>query len=687
MSRQSRVPRSEEDDFAPRVVQRRSVLKADPDLKSTVRAPRDQRSSTSRVPDADGSSNKTRTEVVPNRKSVSRKSDNSLSSSVESGKSKTFNVIEGIVRDVDWKRKPTVLTVAVREHGHFREIEVAVPSEIFCIAKMGDLIKANVREQKRGYYIMTEKPRITIPTDRQSVIDTIKRIYPFEYKRGEYKNNDAKLYVAQRIYNALEQEARHLEVYELEQFNSVVIHLTDLAQSGDVTPLLKLGLEGKQIQSFYQKWITQVSLRNLYCLGLTNEEINRARCFLSRLLIKLTDNPFTIPSIDLEKAREICELIGREVSDSDLTCGKILRILYHNVQKRGWSYTPYDEFNREHPEFKKTLQKHREELEAESSISGPDGQPYTVKGYGVKFEEVGLYLREQLNDLEDVVEYVSTLMLKTPDLPITAAFGGKATITATPEQQVAIEIAVKKPISVITGGPGRGKTTCLIILIEELKKRGRIPIIVSSYGSAVSNAAQRTKTKAYTIHRFIASLRGGRIPPFDHIIIDEASTMSMDVFAMLIEDLKGQRPIFWNKNGRKRYSEDFIFVSEDPDVNGFDELEQSISRKSSKKSEAKERDAMIEKFRKDYPITLTLVGDVDQLPPIAAGNPFESIIRSSFVPTTVLTKNLRCEGLTIEANALKIRDCALEHFEEGDDFEIYAEGDDFFEEYLNELKP
>jgi hypothetical protein len=719
MSRQSRVPHSDGDGFAPRVVQRRSVPANSEEPTSSRRSRGDQSaksSQRSRVPDADDSPRKSSNsrkshdeksvrnsrasdqEDASSEKSRSRSSNDLKKTPSTSDRSSTYrnantskmlDVIEGVIKKIDWNPRPITLTVSVRGHRNFEDIKIEVPPQIFCNAKPGDLIKTSVMKEKADRYIMIGEPQITIPKDRESVINTISRILPFEYKKGTYVDRDR---IAEQLYNFIAQEAVHLKNYILKErkINHVILYLTDLAQTGDVEPLCKHGFfTPEQAKAFYREWIRQMGLRMLYVLGLTTKEINSSRSFLSRLLIKMYINPFTVPSIEIDKACKISKLLDRPVTETDRICGQIVRVLYNNVQKKGWSYTPYDEFNREYPELKKDLHRYREALETYTSIPGVDGKIYATIGYSVKFEEIGLYLQEQLNDLEDVVEYISTLM-RVPDIPITISFKSRDEFIATPEQQMAIDMAIKKPISVITGGPGRGKTTCLEHLVKNIESCGRVPIIISAYGSAVSNVERRIKRKAYTIHRFISSLSSGYIPPFDHVIIDEASTMSMELFSMLIEELKKQRPIFWNKNGKKQYDEEFAFIAEEEDAfyedNTSGDDSDASPRKILKRDRRRERDAMIKKFRKDYPITITLVGDVDQLPPIAAGQPFESIINSNFVPITVLTKNLRSEGLTIEENAQKIRNCSLDHFEIGDDFEIHDEGDDFFEEYLSELK-
>ncbi len=151
-----------------------------------------------------------------------------------------------------------------------------------------------------------------------------------------------------------------------------------------------------------------------------------------------------------------------------------------------------------------------------------------------------------------------------------------------PEQQAAVETALSTPVSVLTGGPGTGKTTCLKALIQQLEDR-RIPFALASpTGRAAKRLSEATGHPASTIHRLLeyAPAKGFRYHEkyplrIDFLVVDEASMLDLLLAHHL---LKAIRP-------------------------GTQVL---------------------------------LVGDVDQLPSVGAGDVLRDVINSGTVPVTRL---------------------------------------------------
>ncbi|HEX9028253.1 MAG TPA: ATP-dependent RecD-like DNA helicase [Anaerolineales bacterium] len=212
---------------------------------------------------------------------------------------------------------------------------------------------------------------------------------------------------------------------------------------------------------------------------------------------------------------------------------------------------------------------------AVGEMSGTYGAPviYLTPLY---HSETGL--AERLRTLAD------TLPTRLSDLP--PAFVAIDTALS-PEQQAAIRSALSHPVSVLTGGPGTGKTTALKALITALESAHKSYALASPTGRAAKRLSQATGRPASTIHRLLSFSPGEGFKhnaanplPVDLLVIDEASMLDLFLANNL---LKAIRP----------------------------------------------------------GTHLLLVGDVDQLPSVGAGDVLRDIIASDLAPVTRLNTIFR----------------------------------------------
>ena len=151
------------------------------------------------------------------------------------------------------------------------------------------------------------------------------------------------------------------------------------------------------------------------------------------------------------------------------------------------------------------------------------------------------------------------------------------------EQLVAVNRSVNEPVSIITGGPGAGKTTMVLGLVSALEALEQTVKICAPTGRAAKRIEENptlAKYKPSTIHRFLASTEQQKKKDFDVMIVDEASMIDVDLLVLLLEKI--------------------------PDG-----------------------------------ASLVFIGDPDQLPPVGPGQVFRDIIDSGFVPVSRLTGNFR----------------------------------------------
>ncbi len=167
-------------------------------------------------------------------------------------------------------------------------------------------------------------------------------------------------------------------------------------------------------------------------------------------------------------------------------------------------------------------------------------------------------------------------------------FSHAVKVALSPEQQQAVETAAYSRFTVITGGPGVGKTFCTSTIVSLWKAMGKSIALAAPTGRAAQRLGEMTGLEAKTIHRLLEfdprtrSFKRDRTNPLPHsaIIVDEASMLDL-----------------------------FLAYS----------LVQAVADNAQ----------------------LLLVGDIDQLPSVGAGNVLADLINSRQVPVVRLTQVFR----------------------------------------------
>jgi exodeoxyribonuclease V alpha subunit len=102
------------------------------------------------------------------------------------------------------------------------------------------------------------------------------------------------------------------------------------------------------------------------------------------------------------------------------------------------------------------------------------------------------------------------------------------------EQQAAVNMALAHPLTILTGGPGTGKTTCLKSLIITLAAQHKRFALASPTGRAAKHLSEATGHPASTIHRLLeyspveGFQRNEENPlDLDFLVVDEASMLDL----------------------------------------------------------------------------------------------------------------------------------------------------------------
>lgn len=198
----------------------------------------------------------------------------------------------------------------------------------------------------------------------------------------------------------------------------------------------------------------------------------------------------------------------------------------------------------------------------------------------------------------------------------------KTGFTLAPAQLRAVRASVGSKVSIVTGGPGVGKTTIIRALVEIFQARTGVHKITVQLGAPTGRAAKRmaesTGAPAQTLHRLLKYN-----PQTNAFTYNEERPLGGDVF---IFDEMSMVDI--------RLMADFVVA---------------LPRRA----------------------TLILVGDTDQLPSVGPGNVLRDLIASQTIPTSQLTEIFRQDS-----SGLIVRNA--HHVNAGEPFETRAGASDFY---------
>lgn len=169
----------------------------------------------------------------------------------------------------------------------------------------------------------------------------------------------------------------------------------------------------------------------------------------------------------------------------------------------------------------------------------------------------------------------------------------KSNIELSEKQREAVKSINQNNVTIITGGPGTGKTTIIKTIIDLYEERNKKVVLAAPTGRAAKKMTEATEREASTLHRLLGIGK-----------LDDEGIYSRH------SDYKGE-PI-------------------DADVIVVDEL------------------SMVDMFLMNYLLNcvyqgtkLVLVGDVDQLPSVGPGSVLKDLINSKIINTVKLDKIFR----------------------------------------------
>ncbi len=298
--------------------------------------------------------------------------------------------------------------------------------------------------------------------------------------------------------------------------------------------------------------------------------------FAEEALPVLHEDPYRLTEVDgvgFLRADRIA-LAGGVLPESDARAQAAAVYVLTEAEQRGHTYLPVEELARQ---VGRLL-----ELSADPDV--------LVEAKGLLLDEGRVY-RRRTHECELAVARTLAARLDAPPQlrhepaaePPEDAEGNQLT----DEQWAAVRGAFAARISVLTGGPGVGKTACTKAIVDEARAAKVSFALCAPTGRAARRLQETTDHEAETIHRMLG-WAPGREPEFkpghplavDLVVVDESSMLNLRLIEILLGGLAESTHV--------------VFV-----------------------------------------------GDADQLPPIGAGKPFEDLIASERAPVVRLTQIFR----------------------------------------------
>ena len=346
----------------------------------------------------------------------------------------------------------------------------------------------------------------------------------------------------------------------------------------------------------------------LATFGLSSDQIVKINERLGTdAVAMIKENPYIIQRIRGVGFRT-CDRIGRELNTAlnspERIAGGIFEIIGQSLARTGNTCMPVSDFEKE------TLRLLNEGLTntaVTAEMFHEEARDLARKGSIVFRKKQYVTIAEYDNAEKDTAEILKEMLANEPDIPPLVARGkieeicNKQAFTLSEKQKDAVKLALSNRVSIITGGPGTGKSTILSAIIDSFK--ALYPkldvVLMSPTGKAARRMAETSHEEASTIHSRLHIYEGvSEYEPLPNglVVIDETSMVD----TLLLEK-----------------------VVKATSSNSF----------------------------------LLFIGDKDQLPSVGAGSVLNDMITSGVIPTAQLTEIFRQkDGSSIIENAIKINE-------------------------------
>ena len=389
------------------------------------------------------------------------------------------------------------------------------------------------------------------------------------------------------------------------------------------------GIGKKKLETIIESYREQRELKNITIFlqthGLSvNQCLKIYKKYGASSVDTVKNNPYIlcdeISGIGFKTSDKIARSLGIEI-DSPFRIQSGIRYVINEFCANGHTFMPKDELIKEasnvltvsgdiiEENIKNAVLDRKIKLERVNDKEGV----FTIPNYYCELGITNRILTLAISNFQDISVDVEHLILQ---------FEKKNNITFAESQKDAIISAFQNGIEIITGGPGTGKTTIIKCIIEIFETCGLKVLLGAPTGRAAKRMSESTGKEATTIHRMLDM---GVFEKEESVFVTNAEEHSLEADVVIIDEAS------------------MI------DITLMNALLKSIK----------------------VGTRLIIVGDVDQLPSVGAGNVLNDFIESGFTKVVRLKEIFRQgKESMIVVNAHKIN--------KGEMPKLNEKGTDFF---------
>ena len=389
------------------------------------------------------------------------------------------------------------------------------------------------------------------------------------------------------------------------------------------------GIGKKKLETIIESYREQRELKNITIFlqthGLSvNQCLKIYKKYGASSVDTVKNNPYIlcdeISGIGFKTSDKIARSLGIEI-DSPFRIQSGIRYVINEFCTNGHTFMPKDELIKEasnvltvsediiEENIKNAALDRKIKLEKVNDKEGV----FTIPNYYCELGITNRILTLAISNFQDISVDVDHLILQ---------FEKKNNITFAESQKDAIISAFQNGIEIITGGPGTGKTTIIKCIIEIFETCGLKVLLGAPTGRAAKRMSESTGKEATTIHRMLDM---GVFEKEESVFVTNAEEHSLEADVVIIDEAS------------------MI------DITLMNALLKSIK----------------------VGTRLIIVGDVDQLPSVGAGNVLNDFIESGFTKVVRLKEIFRQgKESMIVVNAHKIN--------KGEMPKLNEKGTDFF---------